>query len=57
MRSLESLYYEIEALISKVDFEKLWCGFYPLKFALYNADEYFFNGRYIEKTDDENTDR
>ncbi len=34
-----------------VDFSMLWKGFKPLKFALYNQSECFFDGAYIEKTD------
>lgn len=48
---LDELYYKVKASIDKIDFNLLWEGFYPLKFALYNHDECFFNGKYIEKTD------
>ncbi len=47
---LEDLYNQIEKAIKKVDFEKLWHGFKPFKFALYNEEECYFNGEYIEKT-------
>ena len=46
---LKLLYIEIKKLIDTVDFSKLWCGFRPLKFALYNATECYFNGEYIPK--------
>lgn len=50
--NLEKLYYEVKGYIDRVDFSKLWCGFEPLKFALYSADECFFNGEYVAKTDE-----
>ncbi|MBQ8599699.1 MAG: hypothetical protein IJ411_06275 [Oscillospiraceae bacterium] len=49
---LKALYVEIWDRIQQVDFSQLWKGFYPLKFALYNEDHCFFNGAYVEKTDD-----
>lgn len=52
VESLESLYNKIKDTISKVDFSLLWEGFEPLKFALYNDTECFFDGHYIEKTAD-----
>ena len=48
---LNELYYEVLKYINLVDFNKLYSGFKPLKFALYNDDECFFNGKYIDKTD------
>lgn len=51
-KTLEQLYFDIKSNISRIDFSKLWEGFEPLKFALYNDEECFFNGNYIEKTDD-----
>lgn len=50
--NLENLYYDIKTHIDKVDFSKLWRGFEPLKFALYTENECFFDGKYIEKTDE-----
>ncbi len=47
---LKELYYSIDTRIKKVNFNELWQGFAPLKFALYNENECFFNGNYIEKT-------
>ena len=52
VESLESLYNKIKDTISKVNFTLLWEGFEPLKFALYNDTECFFDGHYIEKTAD-----
>lgn len=49
---LKKLYYEVKNYIDVVDFAKLWRGFEPLKFALYTDSECFFNGTYVEKTDD-----
>lgn len=50
--NLEKLYYEVQKHIDAVDFSKLWREFEPLKFALYTDNECFFDGRYIEKTDE-----
>ena len=52
MENLEALYNRVTEAISKVDFTKLWEGFKPLKFALYNETECFFDGHYVEKTAD-----
>lgn len=52
MLNLHDLYYEINKYIKLIDFNKLWDGFKPLKFALYNDKECFFNGEYIEKTNE-----
>ena len=49
---LERLYREVKAHIDAVDFSLLWEGFAPLKFALYNSQECFFDGKYIPKTDE-----
>lgn len=48
---LERLYDQVNAQIQTLDFSKLWEGFVPLKFALYNDSACFYNGNYIEKTD------
>lgn len=50
--NLERLYREVSAHMESVDFSRLWNGFKPLKFALYNNDECFFDGEYIQKTDE-----
>ena len=50
--SLKDKYYIIKQYIDKVDFSLLWDGFKPLKFALYNEKECFFDGHYINKTND-----
>lgn len=49
--SLKDMYFKVYDLISDIDFSKLWHDFKPIKFALYNNDECFFDGEYIEKTD------
>ena len=50
--NLELMYSEIKSLIGKVDFSKLWINFKPSKFAIYNENECFFDGKYIIKTDE-----
>ena len=49
--NLEKIYYDVKKYIDTVDFSKLWPGFEPLKFALYTDKSCFFDGQYIEKTD------
>lgn len=49
---LETLYKKIDEYIKKVNFETLWVGFKRLKFALYDDEKCFFNGKYISKTND-----
>ncbi len=49
---LKLLHEQISETISTLDFDAIWEGFKPLKFALYNADECFFDGEYVEKTDE-----
>ncbi len=49
---LESLYAEVKENISRLDFDRIWPGFTALKFALYDHEKCFFDGRYIEKTGD-----
>lgn len=48
---LDELYYEVKKYIEDIDFSKIWEGFKPLKFALYNEKECFFDGEYITKTE------
>ncbi len=48
---LETLYYRVKEEISGLDFEAVWPGFKPLKFALYDDEKCFFDGSYIDKTD------
>lgn len=49
---LKNLYDKICKAIGHLDFDIIWKGFRPLKFALYNDTECYFDGRYIEKTAD-----
>lgn len=48
---LKTIYSDIEAIISAVDFSLLWRDFKPMKFALYNETECYFDGEFIAKTD------
>lgn len=50
--NLEQVYDTILEHIKTMDFSKLWNGFQPLRFALYTADECFFDGAYVVKTDE-----
>ena len=49
--NLKTTYYELKAIIDNLEVSSLWTGFRPLKFALYNDEECFFNGQFITKTD------
>lgn len=48
---LNNLYSKLAEIISNLDYESIWYGFKPLKFALYDDEKCFFDGSYIEKTD------
>lgn len=50
--NLVEMYRQISEQLTRIDFEQLWSGFKPLKFALYNDTECYFDGTYIEKTVD-----
>ena len=50
--NLESLYAQVKETISGLDLNSIWPGFEVLKFALYDDAACFFDGKYIEKTDD-----
>lgn len=50
--NLKDIYDGIEKIIDRVDFSLLWEGFTPLRFAVYNQDECFFDGKIIPKTDE-----
>lgn len=50
--NLEEIYYGIKKIIDTVDFSLLWDGFIPLRFAVYNGEKCFFDGKYIPKTDE-----
>lgn len=49
---LETLYQQVKEAISRLDFHKIWPGFAPLRFALYDQESCYFDGGYIQKTDD-----
>ena len=49
--NLETLYAQVKETVSSLDFERIWPGFEPLKFALYDDQQCFFDGHYVEKTD------
>ena len=49
---LELLHENVSKAISSLDFERIWPSFRPLRFALYDAERCFFDGNYIEKTDE-----
>ncbi len=49
---LKKTYCEVKTTIDSLDFEKIWPGFSPLRFALYDHERCFFDGAFIEKTDE-----
>lgn len=49
---LKKLYDQVAEAISLLDFERIWPGFAPLRFALYDDEACCFDGAYIEKTGD-----
>ncbi len=49
-QSLQSLHQSIAEAIASLDFDRIWKGFRPLKFALFNDTECCLDGRMIEKT-------
>ena len=48
---LEKLYNEVSDTIAKLDFSKIWPGFRPLRFALFDNEKCYFAGSYIPKTE------
>ncbi len=50
--NLEALYDKVRKTIALLDFNRIWPGFEPLKFALYDDKRCFFDGQFIEKTDE-----
>ena len=46
---LNDLYSKLAEIISNLDYESIWYGFKPLKFALYDDENCFFDGFYIKK--------
>lgn len=49
--NLDELYQRVSEAILQIDFESIWRGFTPLRFALYDDEKCYFDGEYIEKTD------
>ena len=45
-------YNRVRERIDAIDFGALWEGFHPVRFALYDETKCFFDGRYIEKTEE-----
>ncbi|MDD4157402.1 MAG: hypothetical protein PHY08_12605, partial [Candidatus Cloacimonetes bacterium] len=50
-KSLSDKYENIAKHLNLIDFKKLWLGFKPYRFALYNDTEVFFDGHKFPKTD------
>lgn len=48
---LKRLYYKVKEAVDSLDLDRIWPGFRPLKFALYDNGACFFDGRFVEKTD------
>ncbi|MBR5742272.1 MAG: hypothetical protein IKX85_00610 [Clostridia bacterium] len=48
---LKLLHGKVAETLSQLDFEAVWPGFTPLRFALFDQEKCFFDGRYVEKTD------
>ena len=48
---LDELYQQVKNAVSALDFDRIWPGFVPLRFALFDDEACFFDGRWIEKTD------
>lgn len=46
---LDLLYRSAEEAIRGLDLARIWPGFAPLKFALFDAERCFFDGRYVER--------
>lgn len=49
--NLEALHAQLSQLLATLDFDRIWPGFTPLRFALYDESRCFFDGRWVEKTD------
>ncbi len=49
---LERMYHEVEKRIGLVRFDRIWSGFSPARFALYDREHCYFDGHFVEKTDD-----
>ncbi len=49
---LGALHAQVKQAILTLDFDAIWPGFRPLRFALYDNERCCFDGRYIDKTDE-----
>lgn len=49
---LERMYREVEKRIDQVRFDRIWTGFSPVRFALYDREHCYFDGHFVEKTDE-----
>lgn len=49
---LATAYAAVKARLDTLDFSSLWRGFRPMRFALYNGERCYFDGAYVEKTDE-----
>ncbi|SFQ29016.1 hypothetical protein SAMN02910358_01418 [Lachnospiraceae bacterium XBB1006] len=49
MMNLKVLHQQVKEMISAINYEEIWSGFYPGKFALYTGETCCFDGEYIEK--------
>ena len=49
---LEALHAQVKQAILSLDFNAIWPGFKPLRFALYDNEICCFDGHYIDKTDE-----
>lgn len=50
--NLQEEYNRVKERIDAINFSALWEGFHSFRFALFNETECYFDGRYIEKTDE-----
>ncbi len=50
--NLKEIYDQVKERIGRVVFFRLWKGFHPFRFALYTDSQCYFDGSYIERTDD-----
>ena len=48
---LERLHAQVTELLGALDFRRIWPGFRPLRFALYDETRCCFDGAYVEKTE------
>ena len=49
--NLKALHAQLTQLLAALDFGRIWPGFTPLRFALYDETRCCFDGQFVEKTD------